>query len=535
MSARKGIVLVVALVSLSLLVACGSSSPKPNPVGATKNSLNGTYVFSSTGVDVNGAFWTMAGTLDANGTGGITGGTMDLIGQEITTPSPVAQAITGGTYTIGTDGRGQITINTTTINPNTGAPGGINFTLDFVLMSASHGLITEFDANGTGSGTIDLQSTVTQSAGSYAFGLSGTGPTTSGTSIATVGALTLDSTGAVTTGTEDFNNAGAASTASITTASLVNVGTSPGTATIANSAGTSYTFDVYPIDSTHFKLIENDGLLLLSGDAYTAGTSLPTGAVVYTMAGFDDSSLPIGEGGWLNIGSNGTISTALEDFNDGGTVPSTPFSPTGGFSPLSGGRSVLSFTAFVNGAANFVAEPYSFAAYPFTYSGGSGVQLLEIDNAGITSGALYPQSSTALAAANYGFNLSAVNFSNGPGELFEEDDIAQFLTTSSGFSGAVDLNDEATLSFDKSLTGSFPNSPAIDANGRGVATTTNYFNFTFYAVDASTFLVLEIDPGQTGIGTFQSQGAISTGSAARPVASLLRPMIHPHGALKKKK
>jgi len=31
-------------------------------------------------------------------------------------------------------------------------------TLDFVLSSSSHGLVTEFDANGTGSGTIDLQS-----------------------------------------------------------------------------------------------------------------------------------------------------------------------------------------------------------------------------------------------------------------------------------------------------------------------------------------------------------------------------------------
>jgi hypothetical protein len=532
MSARKAIVLIITLATLSLLVACGSSSPKPNPVGATKNSLNGTYVFSSTGVDVNGAFLTMAGTLDANGTGGITGGTMDLIGQEITPPSPVAQAITGGTYTISTDGRGQITINTQ----------GINFTLDFVLMSASHGLITEYDANGTGSGTIDLQTTVTQSqiTGSYAFGLSGTGPGTSGLPFSTVGALTLDSTGAATSGVEDINNDGIPSNLTITpTTSSVNLGTTPGTAVIANSGGTSYTFDVYPIDSTHFKLIETDGTLLLSGDAYTSGSSLPIGAAVYTMEGFDSSGLPIGEGGWLNFSSTGVISAGLEDFDDGGGTAGTigtgtSTALTGSLSALTDGRSELSFTAFVNGAANDVPQAYLFAAYPFTYTGGSGVQLLEIDG-GLTSGALYPQTGTSLAAANYGFNLSAINFSgvSGGGGEFEEDDIAQFLTTSGGFSGAVDLNDEATLTFDKSLSGSFTNTPAIDSNGRGLATS-NYFDFSFYSVDGSTFLVLETDAGQTGVGTFQSQGAISTGSAARPVPALLRPMIR-HGALKKKK
>jgi hypothetical protein len=536
MSVRKGIVLIVTLATLSLLIACGSSSPTPNPVGATKNSLNGTYVFSSTGIDANGDFLTMAGTLAANGSGSITGGTMDLIGLEITTPTPVAQPITGGSYTIGADGRGQITINTTTIGSN-GNSEGVNFTLDFVLMSASHGLITEYDSQGTGSGTIDLQSAVTQSqlTASYAFGISGQG--TSGLPYSAVGAVTLASTGAATTGIEDINNDGTPSTVSLTTTSAVNLTTTPGTAIIANSGGASYTFDVYPIDNTHFKLIETDGVLLLSGDAYTSGTSLPTGAVAYTMEGYDSSSDPIGEGGWLDIGSTGAITAGIEDFNDAGAVPTTPFTPGGSFSALASGRAELSFSAFVNGAASDVPGAYLFAAYPFTYTGGSGVQLLEIDGGGVTSGALYPQSSTSLAAANYGFNLSAINFgdvSQGGG-LYEEDDIAQFLTTSSGFSGAVDINDAppSTLTFDKSLTGSFTNTPAVDANGRGVATT-NYFSFYFYAVDASTFLVMETDSTQTGTGTFQSQSAISAGSAARPLPTLLRPVTHSHGALKKK-
>jgi hypothetical protein len=535
MSARKAIVLIITLATLSLLVACGSSSPKPNPVGASKNSLNGTYVFSSTGVDTNALFLAMAGTLNANGSGGITGGTMDLIGGDILTPTPVAQPITGGTYTIGADGRGKITINTTTLNPNTNASEGVNFTFDFVLMSASHGLITEYDSNGTGSGTIDLQSAVTQSqiAGSYAFGVSGTGIGSSPAPLATAGAMTLGSTGSVTVGVEDINNDTVPSFGQIATSSIVSLGTTPGTATIASSTGSSFTFDVYPIDSTHLKLIETDGSFLMAGDAYSQATSLPTGALVYTMAGLDTSGVPMGIGGWLNTDSNGNIQTSLEDFNDGGNVNTNPVTPGGGFIPLSTGRSQLSLSSFVNGGTNDLVGTYLFAAYPFTYSGGTGVQLLEIDGGGVTSGVVYPQTSTTLASANYGFNLTATN-ANG-----EEDDIAQFLTSSSGFNGAVDLNDDdpsdgqTVQTFDKTLTGSFTNSPAVDANGRGVATS-NYFDFNFYVVNSSTVIVLENDSDQVGIGTFQSQSAISTGSAAQPVA-LLRPMIHPHGALKKKK
>ena len=77
-------------------------------------------------------------------------------------------AVTGGSYTITSDGRGKATLSAAN-------PFGNSMTLDFVLSSKEHGLVTEFDGNGSGSGTLDLQSAVTQAqlAGSYAFTLSG--------------------------------------------------------------------------------------------------------------------------------------------------------------------------------------------------------------------------------------------------------------------------------------------------------------------------------------------------------------------------
>ncbi|HET6219329.1 MAG TPA: hypothetical protein VFE27_20065 [Acidobacteriaceae bacterium] len=234
--ARDMFVLLTAFL-LTFLVACGgggSSAPPTNPSSSIfgVSSLNGTYVFSSTGLNLsNGSpLLTMVGSLTSNGSGGITGGTVDLIGGSLGVSSPAAQPITGGSYTVGTDGRGQIKFDTTT------HAGAITITLDFVLISSSHGLVVEFDSNGTGSGTIDLQSAVTQSqlAGSYAFAVSGT--TANGASpTATVGAFSLSSAGAVSGGQEDVNNAGSCSGApsQILTTSSVNLGTTPAKATIA--------------------------------------------------------------------------------------------------------------------------------------------------------------------------------------------------------------------------------------------------------------------------------------------------------------
>ena len=110
--ARNKFVLLFTLFGLTFLVACGdsgSSSTPPEQSSSTfgTSSLNGTYVFSSTGLDLsNGSLLvTMAGSLTANGSGGITGGTVDLIGGNLAYPlrqlsrspgAPIASAPTAG-------------------------------------------------------------------------------------------------------------------------------------------------------------------------------------------------------------------------------------------------------------------------------------------------------------------------------------------------------------------------------------------------------------------------------------------------------
>ena len=68
-----------------------------------------------------------------------------------------------------------------------------------------------------------------------------------------------------------------------------------------------------------------------------------------------------------------------------------------------------------------------FAAYPSS----GGLQMLEIDNGGMTNGVAYSQSDTTLASGEgYGMNLSGVT-PNGA----REDDIAEFTNNNGNFTG----------------------------------------------------------------------------------------------------
>jgi hypothetical protein len=527
MSVRSTIALLLALSTLSLLVGCGSSSTKavaPPGGGFSNSNLNGTYVFSTSGVDsTSGVFLTLVGDFVANGSGGITGGAFDFasVGTGVMSPN---NAITGGSYRITVDGRGQATLN------SSGGP----VTLDFVLTSNSHGLVTEFDGSGTGSGTLDLQPAApAQSAFgglSYSFGFFG--DSTSNVSFGTVGTFSLDASGNVTAGFEDANSGSSSlnlTAMPITSGTvLVGTGTAPGTAQLVTSGAGTLHFDVYVIDSTHLKFIETDATLFSSGDAFTQATSIPSGQLVFTMAGADTVNFaapgaPIEMGGYLT-NAGGIVTTGLEDVNDGG-APFQSTTVSGTIPALAGGRSVLTLNNFINGGLNGAPGTYAFAAYPFTSNGVTGFQLLEIDGAGITSGAAFVQTGTTLAGSQgYGLNLSALNSAG------EEDDIAEFVTTSTGFSGLLDVNDvsdQGSLGFQQPLNGSYT---AADSTGRGTFTTTNFFNGNFYVVDSSTFLILETDTSQVGLGVVELQGTPAASAAARSVVSALRPAARAHGA-----
>ena len=82
MSVRTGLVLLLAVSTLSLLVGCGSSSPTavaPPSGGFSVSNLNGTYVFSVSGIDVNGVPLSILGALTAEEREGLSAGLRGLV------------------------------------------------------------------------------------------------------------------------------------------------------------------------------------------------------------------------------------------------------------------------------------------------------------------------------------------------------------------------------------------------------------------------------------------------------------------------
>lgn len=484
----------------------------------------------------------MLGSITANGDGSITAGTIDIddpaLGAALHTSYSFTRLSTSGAYSITPDGRGTGTISVSINGMN------IEFGLDFVLSSNSHGLVSRFDNYGSGSGSIDLQSTnLTQSslAGSYAFGFNGV-DSTAVNPLATVGSFTLDGSGNVTVGQQDFNDNGNSRRARALAVNGTVLAGSPGTSQLTTNAfgfGTLH-FDVWAIDPTHLKFIETDSISFMTGDALasTGHTSLASGPLVLTLSGEDVSEGPFASGGVLVSDGMSHITSGLEDVNDEGIVAQAP-SVTGTFTS-NGPRTVLTLNGIYNGNLlnnNPTAASYTFAVYPYT----GGAFVLEADNGagstfGISAGNLYTQTATSIdASQGYGLNLSGVN---GNGEV---DSIAQFTTSDNSMTGLYDANNLGYLVTGANLgNGSYSST----SNGRGTASfpglqvNSNAYisalNLTFYVVDNATAVFLETDPDQLSIGTLQLQNADESPMVQTSVATrsqfAMNPMFGTHGA-----
>lgn len=516
-----------AIISLSLLSACGGSGSLPvaNNGGFGKGNFSGTYVLAISGAAVNVSQGTesplaIAGTITADGNGNITGGTVDIIDGEIGIGVFTAQPVSASSYTVTADGRGRGTLVT---------PEG-TFGLDFVLTSNSHGLITRFDNSGTGSGTLDLQSSAAQSSlTSLAFSLSGADA--GGSPLGAAGAVTLNASGDITAGTEDINDNGISSASGVAglplSGSLVlNSGTA-GTAQLVSSFG-SLGFDVWVIDSTHLKVIETDNSgLALSGDVFPQQTTFTAGELVYTLSGLDSSlANPVVVGGLVLTDANGNLSGGIEDYNDSGTT-NTVSGFIGSCATSVAGRCQLSLTGFSNGTA----QAFTFAAYP----SGGGVLLLEDDSHGGLQGTAYNQTATSFAAsAGYGLDLSGVNFSSG----LEVDDVAQFnasTAATNNMTGVLDENDLGSNPISTlSLVGTY--TPDAPATGRGsilvsgIGTLNGGLSLEYYVVSPSTIILIEGDSGQVAMGTFELQNATGAAALAQSHMSIVRSVVRPHGA-----
>jgi hypothetical protein len=475
-SKRFGFVAVATLFLMFVAGCGGNSSSTPTPTGGFTNAnINGAYAFSFSGNDANG-FFAVAGTLTANGSGAISSGVIDIN----RAGGPLTNISLTGTYNTRADGRGVATLNT--------AAG--TFNIVFSIVNANRVLITRFEASASGSGSMDLQNSGAFStaalAGQFAFNLSGIDNV--GNPFATVGFVATNAAGTVTSGVNDSSDDGAILQAAPITAGTITVASNGrGTANLTTASGV-LNFALYVVDANHIKLVEIDQVPVLNGDAFrqsgTFSNATLSGPFAFTIAGANIAT-PFAAGGVLTSNGAGTITTGLEDVNNGGNV-STGITLTGTYSLAANGRG----TALLPTALGNV----NLAFYPTT----NGVQILEIDTGLIVSGTAFQQTGTpsnATINGNYAMNFTGVS-TNGP-----LDAISEFAANGTGgLTGIIDINNSGGLSTGTSLTGNYN----VAANGRGplAFTTTPLLtqSLAVYTIDSTRALFVDLDSSIVTVG-----------------------------------
>ncbi|MGB8065417.1 MAG: hypothetical protein WCF26_26275 [Candidatus Sulfotelmatobacter sp.] len=250
--------------------------------------LAGTYVVGTSGSDFSGFPYQRAGVITLDGNGKVVAGerTVNFVNPNTGLLSSVTDSVTGGSYFVGGDGRGQLVINTN--NVTVGQNGAETF--DMVVLSSSHALLSKLDdpniaasSNEVSTGMLDLQTSAPAPSLGYAFVARGADINV--LSMALGGVLNIDSPLAIS---------GAGSAFDIVNPTLYGPGVVvpssavSGTLSAPDSFGTFQVsvatdfanpikFTAYPIDGTRAKLIESDGSFAFTvGDLYSQGASTGT-------------------------------------------------------------------------------------------------------------------------------------------------------------------------------------------------------------------------------------------------------------------
>jgi hypothetical protein len=474
--------------------------------GSTGTALNGQYAFSVSGADTTG-FYVAVGSVVADGNGNITSGEEDLcdLAQCFT-------AVLSGTFSTGSDNRGSITVNSTTLGPQT---------LQMVVTSSSHALIIEFDGSATSSGTLDLQDMTALNAsaisGNYSMAVNGLDIATSGNAFpaALGGIMTADGVGGFTNVTLDINDGGGPIQPDTTVLGATSGPDAFGRVVISDS---QLQFVYYIVNAKALRFLEADGTFLTGGSAYTQGTGSLTvanlaGTSVFTDVGETTSgSNSLGLAGKMTVDNNGNGTAGFMDVNEGGSVSSG--SITGStFTGFSAARGMLTLGGNVaSTVANFqvyLVDPGVNILDPTNSTGGGGALLLDSDNSAVGTGAIVPQSSGTQFNGNYGLNLQAFTTSTSSNAVCVECDLVAQVsaTTSASLTGTGDLNNSLNLVPVQAITGSLTPDGSNPGRITGSLTigTFGTFNVTYYQATNSQLVLVETDTGQVGTGVVVAQ------------------------------
>ena len=287
-----------ALLLLCLALVFAANVQAQSNSGVNNAELNGNYAFTFSGFTGNSggsSVFGAVGRFTADGSGNITNGELDTNGVG-PGAALAAQAFTG-TYAIGADNRGVMTLN---------IPGGAK--LAFAMMANGNAQFIEFDATGgvgtIGSGTMEKADTSAYNtasiSGDYAFGVAGFDDANNRAAIA--GRFTSNGAGALTNEAGDVNAYGTTYSMTFSSAnySVSDTSTGRGTLNFSFSIGGS------PFSLNYAFYFVNAGKLFVMGtDPVSASTPLLNGVVLRQQ---------IPAGGFSNAALNGGMVIYLTGF-----------------------------------------------------------------------------------------------------------------------------------------------------------------------------------------------------------------------------
>ena len=516
----KYLALVGTSIFAAMAAACGGGggvTPPPTPPSGPYSvaSLNGTYAFLMSGQD-QGGFFTRAGSFTADGSGSITGGVQDLNSGIV--PGSVTLAITGGSYSINTNGKGTLSL----------IDSAETIQVSIVLTSTNAGLFTETDGFATASGNFTAQDTSAFSAypnnvsGPYVFDYSGVDPNGAGESI--IGHMVGNGGGGLSAGVVDINDDFTPSgelnitggTFVIDSANGPSFGR--GTATLS-AGGTTFNFAVYIVSANRLRLMRTDFPAASIGDAVAQTGTIPTtaaaltGSFVFSLGGSSLSGADVRTG--RATFSGGNLTNILMDDNNSSA------SGSGNSNPVAIPNGTLSATTYTidaggNGRGTMTFTDSKKGTYSFIFYLSSPTQgVIQDVSTGLTSdGSLMAQTGGPFTASatggNWAFNWSGLSINSKTGILAEEDFVGQYSQDTSGnITGGVDFTE---LSANEIVTGAAISgmlNVAGDGTGRnGYSITVQTspsatLNFSAYFVGPNQLMVVGTDTHRVITGTLQ--------------------------------
>jgi hypothetical protein len=486
---RKLNVLLISVLALLLASAVHGQT------GVNNAALSGNYAFSFTGVSGNGTVssaFGAVGRFTADGAGNLTNG--ELVTNTVGGGAG-AQSFTG-TYSIGADNRGVMTLNFS----------GSSAKLAFAMMANGNAQFIEFDAAGgsgtIGSGTMEKSDSAAFSTaritGDYAFGAAGFD---NGNNRAAIeGRFTSNGTGTLSSAAGDLNAYGTDYPMTFTAATYAVSNTATGRGTLH----LAFTFGGTPASLNFVFYVVNSGkLFVMESDPVTTATPLLNGVVV-------QQHTPTG--GFTNASLNGNMIITLTGHSACGSLSGVPKAVAGLLTTNGSGALSLTYDENFCSAANSVtgaAGTYSVASngrVPIAIGGYNLVAYLVntnqiflfVSDSNVLFGAGEPQAAVSFANgilkgtyAGYATNPVSFKVVVFSGEFAEDG-----ASPTGNMTGAEDIGAPNGPVSGAAFKATYSVSPS-PTNGRGTMTVTSGTggNAVIYMISPSKFVaVSQNDP-----------------------------------------